>query len=204
MFYKPVDPARLSGDALDQWYRRTPDEIEAARQAAAQKRYNDFFGQNAAAQHGGLGESPAVGTMEPRRHSRPLPVRRTMHHGVQSKSRPRRLRLAALVARRAMAAAFRRLRLALPEINLPKLPPIVPPPWALPFPWSLAPGILASPTAGLQSRRRRIESNAKCRRRTTVTSVRANRPTPPSTYVAGAQRADTGIAIVPVKWVSRT
>jgi hypothetical protein len=40
----PGDPASLSGTALDQWYRRTPDEIEAARQAAAQQRYDGFFG----------------------------------------------------------------------------------------------------------------------------------------------------------------
>ncbi|MDB5495127.1 MAG: hypothetical protein JWP86_2464 [Phenylobacterium sp.] len=46
MVYKPVDPASLSGDALDQWYRRPPDEIEAARQAAAQADHDAFFGQS--------------------------------------------------------------------------------------------------------------------------------------------------------------
>lgn len=46
MPYSPVDPASLSGDALDQWYRRTPDDIERERQAAAQARYDDFFGDS--------------------------------------------------------------------------------------------------------------------------------------------------------------
>lgn len=44
MPYSSVDPAALSGDALDRWYRRTPDEIEEERQAAEQARYHDFFG----------------------------------------------------------------------------------------------------------------------------------------------------------------
>lgn len=43
MPYDSVDPASLSGDALDRWYRRIPDEIEVERQAAAQARYDNFF-----------------------------------------------------------------------------------------------------------------------------------------------------------------
>jgi hypothetical protein len=39
-----IDPARLDGDALTQWYLRSPAEIEQERQAAAAQRYADFFG----------------------------------------------------------------------------------------------------------------------------------------------------------------
>lgn len=39
-----IDPGSLSGDALTQWYLRSPDEIERARQAAYTQRYNNFFG----------------------------------------------------------------------------------------------------------------------------------------------------------------
>ena len=39
----PVDPGSLAGDALTQWYTRSPDEIEQARQNAYAQRYNDFF-----------------------------------------------------------------------------------------------------------------------------------------------------------------
>jgi hypothetical protein len=44
MAYSQIDPASLQGDALTQWYRRSPEEIEQARQAATTQRYNDFFG----------------------------------------------------------------------------------------------------------------------------------------------------------------
>lgn len=44
MPYDPVDPSTLEGDVLDRWYRRTPDEIEQERQAAAERQYYDFFG----------------------------------------------------------------------------------------------------------------------------------------------------------------
>jgi hypothetical protein len=40
----PVDPASLEGDELEQWYRRSPQEIEKERQAVAAQRYRDFFG----------------------------------------------------------------------------------------------------------------------------------------------------------------
>jgi hypothetical protein len=46
MPYSPVDPASLSGDALDAWYGRSLDDIEQERQAAAQARYDEFFGPN--------------------------------------------------------------------------------------------------------------------------------------------------------------
>lgn len=39
-----VDPARLEGDALNRWFRRTPDEIEAERRAAEDARHTAFFG----------------------------------------------------------------------------------------------------------------------------------------------------------------
>lgn len=38
-----VDPAQLQGGALTRWYLRSPNEIEAERNAAAQKRYDEFF-----------------------------------------------------------------------------------------------------------------------------------------------------------------
>jgi hypothetical protein len=38
-----IDPGSLSGDALTQWYLRSPDEIEQARQKAFAQRYDDFF-----------------------------------------------------------------------------------------------------------------------------------------------------------------
>jgi hypothetical protein len=44
MPYNPVDPADLDGEDLTSWYLRSPQEIEQQRQAAAQQRYNDFFG----------------------------------------------------------------------------------------------------------------------------------------------------------------
>ena len=39
-----VDPSRLQGEALRKWYLRSPPEIEREQQAAAQRRYNDYFG----------------------------------------------------------------------------------------------------------------------------------------------------------------
>jgi hypothetical protein len=38
-----IDPGSLEGDALTQWYLRSPAELERERQAAAAKRYQDFF-----------------------------------------------------------------------------------------------------------------------------------------------------------------
>jgi len=38
-----TDPASLEGDALTQWYQRSPADIEQERQAAAARRYQDFF-----------------------------------------------------------------------------------------------------------------------------------------------------------------
>lgn len=38
-----TDPARLKGEALNSWYRRSPDEVEAERRAAEEQRYRDFF-----------------------------------------------------------------------------------------------------------------------------------------------------------------
>jgi cytochrome c553 len=45
MAYSQIDPARLRGDALTRWYRRSPSDIEQERQAAETQRYNAFVGQ---------------------------------------------------------------------------------------------------------------------------------------------------------------
>jgi hypothetical protein len=52
MAYGQIDPAQLDGDALTQWYLRSPDEIEQERQEAAAQRYRDFFGGNGGADQG--------------------------------------------------------------------------------------------------------------------------------------------------------
>lgn len=39
----PLDPTHLKGGALDRWFRRSPDEIEAERQARDDERYDHFF-----------------------------------------------------------------------------------------------------------------------------------------------------------------
>lgn len=57
----PFDPARLKGEALNRWYRRTPDEIEAERLAAAEERYTEFFGSPAATEP----QVPAVRSQAP-------------------------------------------------------------------------------------------------------------------------------------------
>lgn len=38
-----IDPASLEGDVLSRWYQRSPADIERERQAAAARRYKDFF-----------------------------------------------------------------------------------------------------------------------------------------------------------------
>lgn len=40
----PIDPATLQGDALTNWYLRSPDDIERERQSAAAQHYDAFFG----------------------------------------------------------------------------------------------------------------------------------------------------------------
>ena len=42
MAFSQLDPARLEGDALKQWYLRSPAEIEAARDATRTQRYQTF------------------------------------------------------------------------------------------------------------------------------------------------------------------
>ena len=44
MLSSQTDPATLEGDALTQWYLRSPDEVEQQRQAAASERYQSYFG----------------------------------------------------------------------------------------------------------------------------------------------------------------
>ncbi len=46
MAYGQIDPARLKGGDLTQWYLRSPDDVEQERQDAAAQRYQDFFGDN--------------------------------------------------------------------------------------------------------------------------------------------------------------
>jgi hypothetical protein len=46
------DPSRLEGDALDRWYRRSPDRIRAERESARRAQYDAFFGPA-----GGISES---------------------------------------------------------------------------------------------------------------------------------------------------
>jgi hypothetical protein len=43
MAHGQIDPARLEGDALKRWYRRSPAEIEAERSRTADRAYRDFF-----------------------------------------------------------------------------------------------------------------------------------------------------------------
>jgi hypothetical protein len=38
-----IDPGSLEGDALRQWYLRSPADVERERQEAAARRYQDFF-----------------------------------------------------------------------------------------------------------------------------------------------------------------
>lgn len=44
MIREKTDPAQLSGEALDEWYRRTPDEIAQERSRREQEEYDAFFG----------------------------------------------------------------------------------------------------------------------------------------------------------------
>jgi hypothetical protein len=43
-----IDPGSLEGDALRQWYLRSPADVERERQEAAARRYQDFFYGDAA------------------------------------------------------------------------------------------------------------------------------------------------------------
>jgi hypothetical protein len=45
MSKRAIDPARLEGEALDRWYRRTPDEIAEEHRMAEQDRHDEFFGE---------------------------------------------------------------------------------------------------------------------------------------------------------------
>ena len=56
-----TDPASLKGDALRQWYLRSPADIERERQAAAARGYQDFFHGGAAADPGSGRAAPASG-----------------------------------------------------------------------------------------------------------------------------------------------
>lgn len=44
MAFNQVDPSHLEGRALRRWYLRSPADIERERQAAAQNRYEAYFG----------------------------------------------------------------------------------------------------------------------------------------------------------------
>lgn len=45
MAWREVNPGELEGEALRRWYRRSPEDIERERQAAADARYKAFFAQ---------------------------------------------------------------------------------------------------------------------------------------------------------------
>ena len=47
-----IDPGSLEGDALAQWYLRSPADIERGRQQASARRHQDFFCGNASADPG--------------------------------------------------------------------------------------------------------------------------------------------------------
>lgn len=42
MARRPIDPARLSGEALTQWYLRTPTEVARERNEAEAQRWQDY------------------------------------------------------------------------------------------------------------------------------------------------------------------
>jgi hypothetical protein len=44
---RDVDPGQLHGGALDDWYRRTPEEIEEERRLRSKQAYEEFFGGSA-------------------------------------------------------------------------------------------------------------------------------------------------------------
>jgi hypothetical protein len=45
---RQVDPARLDGEALARWYRRSPQEVEQEREMASRRAYDAFFVRNGA------------------------------------------------------------------------------------------------------------------------------------------------------------
>jgi hypothetical protein len=56
----PIDPASLDGEELDRWYRRTPQEVEAERQAAEGQSYGAFFNAPEPTTYEDDDESPPV------------------------------------------------------------------------------------------------------------------------------------------------
>src|SRR5689334_1574479 len=70
MAFGQIDPARLEGDALRQWYLRSPDEIEDERRQATARAHDAFFSQPDDPQSDGVPEpasTPAatLGTSDP-------------------------------------------------------------------------------------------------------------------------------------------
>ena len=51
---RQVDPARLEGDALARWYRRSPQEVEREREMASRRAYDAFFVRDGASAFGQL------------------------------------------------------------------------------------------------------------------------------------------------------
>jgi hypothetical protein len=43
MAFSQIDPARLHGDALTQWYLRSPADVEEEKRQAASRAYDAFF-----------------------------------------------------------------------------------------------------------------------------------------------------------------
>lgn len=86
MIRRQVDPAQLSGRALDKWYRRSPQEIEEEREFREQAEYEAFFGR-AESRHGEESpgswqearvarQSPPMTDAPPPRRSAPAPGHR--------------------------------------------------------------------------------------------------------------------------------
>lgn len=62
---KRVDPNLLEGEELKQWYLRTPDEIEAEREAARMRRFNEFFGRTGEVEPSDAARAAGSGTLPP-------------------------------------------------------------------------------------------------------------------------------------------
>ena len=73
MIRRQVDPGQLRGSALDEWYRRSPDEIEAERRIREDAEYEAFFGDRQASRS--WQEAKTAQARRPPVQERPSPVR---------------------------------------------------------------------------------------------------------------------------------
>ena len=60
-----TDPSRLEGEDLDRWFRRSPAQVRADREAARQARYDAFFGDREERLPSGPWEEDAAGARNP-------------------------------------------------------------------------------------------------------------------------------------------